>query len=147
VRGLGSVLQIKVRHRVALIRREIKRLAAIAAERTTQAESMLVSDRFRPLSEAETTAIWAANCWEDPRAFLAHKIRYFHESACTQLSRAAVAGVKARAYACAQRTGEGRGKRREEDRGIASEVAAGEVARLKLGYKAGTRADSASPGS
>jgi hypothetical protein len=96
-------VQIKVRHRVALIRRQIKRLAAIEAERTSQAESMLVSDRFRSLSEAETAAIWAANCWEDPRASLAYRIRYFHESARTQLSRGAVAGVKARAYARAQR--------------------------------------------
>jgi hypothetical protein len=44
---------LKIRHRVAIIRRQVKRLVAIAAERAVQAESPHATPSFRSLSEAE----------------------------------------------------------------------------------------------
>jgi hypothetical protein len=43
--------------RITVIRWQVKRLAAIAAERAAQAESIRGSDRFRPLTEAEAEAL------------------------------------------------------------------------------------------
>ena len=49
---------MRVSRRIAVLApREVKRLAAIAAERAAQAESVRISrPSFRPLSEAETEA-------------------------------------------------------------------------------------------
>ena len=48
---------MKVCFRIAAVRRQVKRFAAIAAECAMEAESIHTAASFRPLSEAETEAI------------------------------------------------------------------------------------------
>jgi hypothetical protein len=49
---------MKVRRRVvAVIRREVKRLATIAADRAVHARSVRAAPNFRPLTEGEAAAI------------------------------------------------------------------------------------------
>jgi hypothetical protein len=51
-------MPMKISHRIAAIAaREVKRLAAIAAERTARAGSFRKPPSFRPLTEAESEAI------------------------------------------------------------------------------------------
>lgn len=50
---------MKLRRRVAAIRRQVERLAAIAAERAVQAE-YVPRRNLRPLSEAESEALVGA---------------------------------------------------------------------------------------
>jgi hypothetical protein len=47
---------MKVCYRVAILRRQVKRLAAIAAERAAQAEGIRGVPSFRRLTAAETKA-------------------------------------------------------------------------------------------
>jgi hypothetical protein len=50
---------MNIRRRIAVVRREVKRLAAIAAERAAQAQSPRAAPSFRPLTEAETESIFS----------------------------------------------------------------------------------------
>ena len=55
-------MPVKVlRLRIALIRREVKQLAAIAEKRAAEAESSRAAPRFRPLTETETETILGAD--------------------------------------------------------------------------------------
>lgn len=46
-----TIIRVKIRHRTAAVRRQVKRLAAIAEKRA--AEGTRPAHNFRPLTEAE----------------------------------------------------------------------------------------------
>jgi hypothetical protein len=49
-----TAIGVRVCYRIIVLRRQIKRLAAIAAERAVQAESVRAAPNIRPLTEVET---------------------------------------------------------------------------------------------
>lgn len=55
---------MKTSRRIALIAaREVRRLAAMAAERAVRAESFHKQSSFRPLTDSETKAILGGRLW------------------------------------------------------------------------------------
>lgn len=56
--AVTNIIPLRILHlRIALIRREVKQLAAIAVERAAQAESVRAKPSFRPLTSAEAETL------------------------------------------------------------------------------------------